>query len=135
MSGGSMLFLNSWRVSSYTVSYDTNPPAIQKEHWHSREAQIEPPLIECECECELLEYRRLSWSFSDLSGDEWCLQRKQLRPQGLRAEKALASARILHRKFCGVNKIRPLNFNARNWFVLQNFLYLLLQHKVNFLYF
>ena len=30
----------------YSVRYDTNPPAIQKEHWHSREAQIEPPLIE-----------------------------------------------------------------------------------------
>jgi hypothetical protein len=25
-----------------------NPPAIQKQHWYSREAQIEPPLIECE---------------------------------------------------------------------------------------
>jgi hypothetical protein len=24
--------------------------SIQKQHWHSREAQIEPPLIECECE-------------------------------------------------------------------------------------
>jgi hypothetical protein len=45
-----MLFLNSWRVSIHIVRYDTNPPAIQKQHWHSREAQIEPPLIECECE-------------------------------------------------------------------------------------
>jgi hypothetical protein len=45
-----MLFLNSCRVSSHIVRYDTNPPAIQKLHWHSREAQIEPPLIECECE-------------------------------------------------------------------------------------
>jgi hypothetical protein len=44
----SMLFLNSWRVSSHIVRYDTNPPAIQKQHWHSREARIEPPLIECE---------------------------------------------------------------------------------------
>jgi hypothetical protein len=46
----SMLFLNSWRVimSSHRVRYDTSPPAIQKQHWHSREAQIEPPLIECE---------------------------------------------------------------------------------------
>jgi hypothetical protein len=43
----SMLFLNSWRVSSHIVRYDTSPPAIQKQHWHSREAQIEPPLIEC----------------------------------------------------------------------------------------
>jgi hypothetical protein len=46
----SMLFLNSCRVSSHIVRYDTNPPAIQKQHWHWREAQIEPPLIECECE-------------------------------------------------------------------------------------
>jgi hypothetical protein len=44
----SMLFLNSWRVSSHIVRYDTTPPAIQKQHCHSREAQIEPPLIECE---------------------------------------------------------------------------------------
>jgi hypothetical protein len=43
----SMLFLNSCRVSSYIVRYDTNPPAIQKQDWHWREAQIEPPLIEC----------------------------------------------------------------------------------------
>ena len=33
---------------SHIVRYDTNPPAIQKQHWHSREAQIEPPLFECE---------------------------------------------------------------------------------------
>jgi hypothetical protein len=44
----SVLFLNSWRVSSHIVRYDTNPPAIQKQQWHSRKAQIEPPLIECE---------------------------------------------------------------------------------------
>jgi hypothetical protein len=46
----SMLFLNSWRVSSHIVRYDTKPPAVQKQQWHSREAQIEPPLIECQCE-------------------------------------------------------------------------------------
>jgi hypothetical protein len=46
----SMLFLNSWRVSRHIVRYDSNPPAIQKQHWHSREAQIEPPHIECQCE-------------------------------------------------------------------------------------
>jgi hypothetical protein len=28
----SMLFLNSWRVSSHIVMYDTNSPAIQKQH-------------------------------------------------------------------------------------------------------
>jgi hypothetical protein len=44
----SVLFFNSWRVSSRIVRYDTNPPAIQKHHWHSREAQIEPPLFEYE---------------------------------------------------------------------------------------
>ena len=36
-------------VSSHIVRYDTDPPAIQKQHWHSREAQVEPPLIEYEC--------------------------------------------------------------------------------------
>jgi hypothetical protein len=52
-------FLNSWKLSSHIVRYDTNPPAIQKQHHgHSRKAQIEPPLIECEC--ELLEYGRKS---------------------------------------------------------------------------
>jgi hypothetical protein len=45
---GLMLFLNSWRVSSHIVRNDTSPPAIQKQHWHSREALIELPLIECE---------------------------------------------------------------------------------------
>jgi hypothetical protein len=61
--------------------------------------------------------------------------RGQPRPQGLWAdlvlEKAVASADILHPTFWGVNKLRPLNFNARNCFILQNFLYLLLQDKVN----
>jgi hypothetical protein len=52
-----MLFLNSWRVSSHIVRYDTNPPAIQKQQWHIREAQIEPSLFECEYD-ELLEHRR-----------------------------------------------------------------------------
>jgi hypothetical protein len=47
-----MLFLNSWRASVIPYSVTTHPPAIRKLHWHSREAQIEPPLIECECECE-----------------------------------------------------------------------------------
>ena len=37
------------------VSYEpnnvtTHPPAIQKQHWHSREVQIEHPLFECERE-------------------------------------------------------------------------------------
>ena len=43
----SVLFLNSWSVSSHIIRNDTNPPAIQKQHClHSREAQIEPPLFE-----------------------------------------------------------------------------------------
>jgi hypothetical protein len=29
----------------------THPPAIQKQHWHSREAQIELPLFECAWVC------------------------------------------------------------------------------------
>jgi hypothetical protein len=43
-----MLFLNSWRASATLYSATTHPPAIQKQHWQSREAQIELPLIECE---------------------------------------------------------------------------------------
>jgi hypothetical protein len=44
-----MLFLNTWRVSAVPYYATTHrPAAIQKQHWHSREAQIEPPLIECE---------------------------------------------------------------------------------------
>jgi hypothetical protein len=39
------LSVNSWKVSSHIVKYDTNPPAIQK---HSQEAQIELPFIEWE---------------------------------------------------------------------------------------
>jgi hypothetical protein len=46
----SVLFLNSWRVSVVPHYVTTHPPAIQKQHWHLREAQIEPPLVECECE-------------------------------------------------------------------------------------
>jgi hypothetical protein len=38
----SMLFLNSWTVSIHIVRYRTNPPVIQTQHWHSKEAQIEP---------------------------------------------------------------------------------------------
>jgi hypothetical protein len=45
-----MLFLNSWKASVIPYSVTTHPAAIQKQHWHSRRAQIEPPLIECECE-------------------------------------------------------------------------------------
>jgi hypothetical protein len=56
----SMLFLNSWRVSSHIVRYNTSPPAIQKQQWHSREAQIELPLIECECEWAFRIYGRES---------------------------------------------------------------------------
>jgi hypothetical protein len=70
----SMLFLNSWRVSSHIVRYDTSAPAIQKQRWRSREAQIEPPLIECEwafrirawvCAAMLL-YLTTTFSFSQV---------------------------------------------------------------------
>jgi hypothetical protein len=48
----SVLFLNSWRVSVVPYYVTTHLPAIQKQHWHSGEAQIEaqiePPLFECE---------------------------------------------------------------------------------------
>jgi hypothetical protein len=44
----SLLFLNSLSVSVVPYYVTNHPPAIQKQHWHSREAQIEPPLIECE---------------------------------------------------------------------------------------
>ena len=48
----SMLFLNSWRFSVIPYYVTTHPPAIQKQRWPSREAQIEPqiepPLFECE---------------------------------------------------------------------------------------
>jgi hypothetical protein len=44
----SVLFLNSWRVSVVPYYVTTHPPAIQKLHWHSREAHFELPLFECE---------------------------------------------------------------------------------------
>jgi hypothetical protein len=54
----SMLFLNSWRVSDVPYYVTTHPPAIQKQHWHSIEARIEP--IECECEWAF-RIRALPW--------------------------------------------------------------------------
>jgi hypothetical protein len=53
--------MNSWRVSAVPYYVITHPPAIQKQHWHSREAQIEPPLIKLSVSVsELLEYGRKS---------------------------------------------------------------------------
>ena len=46
----SVLFLNSWRVSVVPYDVTNHSSAIQKQHWHSREAQIEPPRFECDCE-------------------------------------------------------------------------------------
>jgi hypothetical protein len=43
-----LLFLNSWRASFVRYYVITHPPAIQKQDWHSREAHIEPPVMECE---------------------------------------------------------------------------------------
>jgi hypothetical protein len=37
--------LNNRRVSSHIVKYKTNPRTIPKQHWHSREALIEHPLL------------------------------------------------------------------------------------------
>jgi hypothetical protein len=51
----SMLFLNSWRVS--VVPYWIYSPSSYS-NWHSRKAQIEPPLIECDCECS-----ECGWAF------------------------------------------------------------------------
>jgi hypothetical protein len=44
----SVLFLNTWRVSVLPYSVTTHSPAIQKQHWQSRKAQIETRPIECE---------------------------------------------------------------------------------------
>jgi hypothetical protein len=55
----SLLFLNSCRVSSHIVKYDTSPPAIKKQHWHWREAQIELHSLSVSAS-EILEYGRMS---------------------------------------------------------------------------
>jgi hypothetical protein len=65
MSGGSIWaslecqcsFWIAGGLVSYLTEY-THPPAIQKQQWHSRKAQIEPPLIECDCECS-----ECGWAF------------------------------------------------------------------------
>jgi hypothetical protein len=44
---GSPSFLQGTTRGLYVT---THPPAIQKQQWHSKEAQIEPPLIEGERE-------------------------------------------------------------------------------------
>jgi hypothetical protein len=41
----SVLFLNSWRVSIVTYYVTTHATAIQKQHWHSREAQIDACIL------------------------------------------------------------------------------------------
>jgi hypothetical protein len=45
-----LFWIAGWLVSYVPYYVSTHPPAIQKQHWHLREAQIEPPPIECECE-------------------------------------------------------------------------------------
>ena len=43
------LNIHSSSVSvSKLLEYERNSPVLQKQQWHSREAQIEPPFIECE---------------------------------------------------------------------------------------
>jgi hypothetical protein len=46
----SVVFLNSWRVSPVPYYVTNHPLAIQKQHWCTREAQIQPPLFEYEYE-------------------------------------------------------------------------------------
>jgi hypothetical protein len=67
----SMLFLNSWRVSAVPYYVTTHPPAIQKQHWHSRETQIEPPLIECKWAFRIQALRPYSKSSLTLALNEW----------------------------------------------------------------
>jgi hypothetical protein len=74
-SWGSTLFLNSWRCSVISYYVTAHPPAIQKHHWHAREAQIEPPLIECEWAFRIQAYVN-PWSVNTLS-----LTRKIVCPQ------------------------------------------------------
>jgi hypothetical protein len=59
-----MLFLNSWRASATLYSATTHPPAIQKQHWQSREAQIELPLIECEWAFRIRRLIKGAWQSS-----------------------------------------------------------------------
>jgi hypothetical protein len=66
----SVLFLNSWRVSPVPYYVTTHPPAIQKQHWYSREAQIEPPLFECEHEWA---FRIQAYIFKALSCRNRCV--------------------------------------------------------------
>jgi hypothetical protein len=54
-----------WMASDEPYHVTTHPPAIQKQHWQSREAQIEPPLIEYEYECEWAFRIRAFNSYSD----------------------------------------------------------------------
>jgi hypothetical protein len=66
----SVLFLNSWRVSVVT----TLPPSIQKQHWHPREAQIEPPLFDRASVSGLLENRRIAHTtvyFRVIISEQW----------------------------------------------------------------
>jgi hypothetical protein len=54
----SMLFLNSWMVSVVPYYVTNHPPANQKQHLQSREAQIEVLNLHSLSVSELLEYGR-----------------------------------------------------------------------------
>jgi hypothetical protein len=54
----SMLFLNSWRVSSHIVRYDTNPPAIQKTDSIDTQGKLRLNLHSLSVSELFLEYRR-----------------------------------------------------------------------------
>jgi hypothetical protein len=66
------LFLNSWSASVIPYYVTAHPPAIQKQHWHSREAWIEPPLIECEWAFRKWAYIVIKqWNFPLLHSRMW----------------------------------------------------------------
>jgi hypothetical protein len=68
-----LLFLDSsWRVSVVPYYMTTHPPAVQKQHWHSREAQIEPPLIECEWAFRIQALVNCSWSVFSIACVQNC---------------------------------------------------------------
>jgi hypothetical protein len=80
----SVLFLNSWRVSLVPHYVTTHPPAIQKQHWYSRQRQIEPPLFECEYEwafrIQALGYVKVSFRMRlQMIAQNWPNMRKQPR--------------------------------------------------------
>jgi hypothetical protein len=73
----SLLFLNSWRVSVVPYYVTTHPLAILKQHWHSREAQIEPPLIECERALRIQAYVSLMYPHLNIHNSFTSIRRRK----------------------------------------------------------